>query len=81
MARIVQVSFRMNVEVAPFKHEHAEVTVELEPGEDVEAAFRIAKDAARRGLGVDVTAEEILAAKEVLRKARRLPRPIRPEDL
>jgi hypothetical protein len=73
MAQVTQISFKMNVEVAPYRHEHAEVTVTLNPGDTAEDAFKLAKETARRGLGVDVTAEEIAAAKEVLRKAKRLP--------
>ena len=74
MAHVSQISFKMNVEVAPYKHEHAEVTVILGPDDTVEDAFKLAKESARRGLGIDVTPEQVAAAKEVLRKARRIPR-------
>lgn len=53
--KIRQISFRMNVEVAPFRHEHVEVTVELGKGDTPEKAKKFAQATARKLLGADVT--------------------------
>lgn len=66
----VRVSFRKNVEVAPYKHEHVEVTVELN-GSSFAEAMQKAKDLADEALGVNVDEDDIAYAKEVLRKAKR----------
>lgn len=69
--KVTEIGFRMNVEVGPFKHEHVEVRVQLGPRDTVEKAFEFAKQQARELLGVDVTDEEVKAAKLVLTKANR----------
>lgn len=72
MARITRISYRTNAEVRPYVHEHCEVTVDVNAGEDPAAAFELAKAEARRHLGIDVTEAEVEAAKLVLAKAARL---------
>jgi hypothetical protein len=67
----VRVSFRKNVEVAPYKHEHVEVTVELN-GSSFAEAMQKAKDLADDALGLNAVDEDDIAyAKEILRKAAR----------
>lgn len=61
----------MNVPVGSYMHEHAEVTVDLNEGDDPRYAFELAKATARKALGVDVTPDQVNAAKDVLRRARR----------
>ena len=61
----------MNVEVSAYKHEHAEVVVDLAEGDCDQAAFAFARMVARKALGLDVTPAEVDAAKEILKKARR----------
>lgn len=68
---VARVSFRKNVEIAPFKHEHAEVTVECNGASLAEAA-QVAKDAVDEVLGVKelrTAQEQIENAKKVLRDA------------
>ena len=67
---VARVSFRKNVEVAPFKHEHAEVSVDVNDGE-ISTAITTAKDLCDEILGVNVTDDEVTKAKEVLRRAER----------
>jgi hypothetical protein len=68
-----RVSFRKNVEIAPFKHEHAEVSVDVNGGSFADA-LQLAKDLVDEALGVKelrTAQQQIDAAKEVLRKAAR----------
>lgn len=68
---VARVSFRKNVEIAPFKHEHAEVSVECNGAPLAEAA-QLAKDAVDEVLGVKelrTAQEQIENAKKVLRDA------------
>lgn len=69
--RISEIKFRMNVEVAPYKHEHVEVTVALDAKDDSDDAFDMARNAARRFLGVDVDEDDVEAAEKVLASARK----------
>ena len=68
---ISQIKFRMNVEVAPFKHEHVEVTAELDEGDDENAAFDKLKTRARGFLGVNVTQDDVDMATTILARAKR----------
>lgn len=70
VAEPVRISWRKNVEVAPYKHEHAEVTVELN-GATFEEGVQRAKDLVDQALGVDVDEDDVEYAKEILRKAAR----------
>lgn len=68
---ISKISFRMNVEVAPDKHEHVEVTVDVGPKDDPNQAFADAKNSARIFLGIDVNEDDVAEAEKVLVAAKR----------
>ena len=69
--RISEIKFRTTVEVAPFKHEHVEVTVAIDAKDDADEAFELARDSARRFLGVDVTEDDVEQAEKTLAAARK----------
>ena len=70
--KVKQISFRMNVEVAPYCHEHVEVVVELERNDTPETAQALARSTARRLLGVDITKEDVARAKAVIASGRKV---------
>jgi hypothetical protein len=67
---VSRVSFRKNVEVAPFKHEHVEVSVDLN-GSTLEEGLALAKRSVDEALGINVTEAEVARAQEVLKRAKR----------
>ncbi len=73
--RISQVTYKANVPnpTDRFRHEHAEVVVELQDGDGATAedAFECAREAVNRALGIDVTADDVADAERVLAAARR----------
>jgi len=69
--RITEIKFRMNVEVAPFRHEHVEVTVAVDETDDPDEAFELARESARHFLGVDVTEDDVEQAEKTLAAARK----------
>ncbi len=67
----VRVSFRKNVQIEPYKYEHAEVWVDLN-GSSLAEATQAAKDACDQVLGVSVVDDDDLEyAKDVLRRAKK----------
>lgn len=68
---ISKISFRMNIEVAPYKHEHVEVTVDVGSKDDPDQAFAYAKNSARSFLGIDVNEDDVAEAEKVLVAAKR----------
>jgi hypothetical protein len=71
MAFISQIKFRFNVQVEAYKHEHIELTAELDEADDATAVFENLKSEARRMLGVDVTQDDVDEARAVLARAKR----------
>jgi hypothetical protein len=71
--RVSQIKFKMNVNdpLDRFKHQHAEVTVDLNDDEDPQDAFDLARRTAERGLGIDVSEDDVEDAERVLARARR----------
>jgi hypothetical protein len=71
--RVSQIKFKMNVSDPNdrFRHEHAEVTVEVGELEDAQHAIELARATAERGLGVDVDQDDIDAAEKLLARARK----------
>lgn len=63
---ISKISYKTNVEVAPYKHEHVEVTIELNEDEDADA-----RKFARQALGIDVSEGDVEKAEAVLKAARK----------
>lgn len=70
--KITTITYRTNVELAPFRHAHVEMTAELEKNDDLDDALEELKAEVHRALGVDVTEDDVRAAKETLKKAERL---------
>lgn len=68
---ICKISYKTNVEVAPYKHEHVEVTVELNADDDADDAFAHARHFARQALGVDVNEDDVRDAEAVLKAAKK----------
>lgn len=66
----VRVSFRKNVQIEPYKYEHAEVWVDLN-GSSLQEATQIAKDSCDEVLGVNVEDEDVTYALDVIRKAKK----------
>lgn len=71
--RISQIKFKTNCPNPGdrFRHEHAEVTVDLNEGDGPLEAFELARQTAEQALGIDVNEDDIDAAEAVLERARR----------
>lgn len=79
--RVITIAYRANNPQPGYKTEHAEVSVEVLPGEDPGAAMALAKAEVARALGLDVTKDQAEAALALVNKARKAgilpgPRPI-----
>lgn len=68
---ISKITFKTNVALKPFQHEHAEVTVELAPNESADTAFAYARGKAREFLGIDVDEDDVANAEKVLAAAKK----------
>lgn len=71
--RVSQIKFKANAPNAGdrFRHEHAEVTVDLAEGDDVDEAFEYARLQVQQALGLDVEEDDVIEAERVLEKARK----------
>ena len=71
--RISQIKFKMNAPDADdrFKHQHAEVTVDLNEGDAPQEAFELARSQCEQALGLDVSEDDVRAAEALLATARR----------
>lgn len=69
--RVITVTYRANNPQPGYKTEHAEVAVEVLPGEDPGAAMALAKAEVARALGLDVTKDQAEAALAIVNKARK----------
>lgn len=68
---ISKIGYRTNVEVAPYKHEHIEVHVELTEADDADEAVAHARHFARQALGIDVTPSDVEKAEAILKAAKK----------
>ena len=68
---ISKITYKTNVQRAPFQHEHVEVTVELNASEDADEAFEYAKTCARDFLEINFDAEDVAAAEKLLAAAKK----------
>lgn len=70
--RISRVTFRTNAQVAPFRHEHVECTVDLNEGDSPDGAFSLAKSFVQDKLEITpVSQAEVDRAKRTLASARK----------
>lgn len=71
--RVSQITFKTNVPNPGdrFRHEHAEVVVEVNDGEDPQEAFRYAREVAESALGINVDEDDVADAERVLAAARK----------
>lgn len=68
---ISKLTYKTNVQLRPFQHEHVEVTVDVAKGESPNEAFDFAKSFVRRQLGIDVEECDVAQAEETLAAAKK----------
>lgn len=69
--RFSKVSIRKNVQIRPYEHQHVEVEVVIEEGEELIPALDKAEKAVNQALGLDITEEDYNAAKELIDRVER----------
>jgi hypothetical protein len=69
--RFTEVKIRKNIQIRPYEHQHVEIAVAIEPGEELAAAINKAEEAVNQALGLDITREEYDAAKKVVERMER----------
>jgi hypothetical protein len=67
--RVKTVTFAQLRNTGRYENQRAEATIEVNEGEDVEEAYKLAKKVVRKTLGLGPTQEELDKAREVLESA------------
>ena len=69
--RFSKVTIRKNVQIRPYEHQHVEIEVTIEEGEELIPAIDKAEKAVNQALGLDISEEDYAAAKKLVARVER----------